>query len=476
MRAPLLAVLAVLATLTTSCGEDPFEPEFRIPPTGALRLITHTTGDDLDADGYELRISGATNLRIGSNDSLVVRGLVPGIYQIRLDNVALNCAMPSGSEAVIVASDTVDVLFAGTCTGLGTIAVTVETTGVDHDPDGYRLIGGVPGFPVNVTTGTNQTVSVRVPRGRYSLTLLEVAANCDITGPNPVDVEVVSGGTADAAFRVGCTPVTRLAYTRQDGIQTIASNGTGAVSLSDGTTTRDRDPAWSPDGRRLAFASMQNGNIDIFVMDADGSNRTRLTTHGAADYKPSWSPDGERIAFVSERDGNAEIYAMRADGSDQARLWSQANAADVDPAWSPDGTRIAFSSDRDGNAEIYVMNAAGGAPLRLTTNDAPDLRPAWSPQGDRIAFERWCTGTGECVPNVFVMLATGAGQTRLTTGREAAWSPDGRKIAYASYDCYYWYYYYDYECQASSIRVIGVDGRGDVGVTGEPANTPAWRW
>jgi TolB protein len=169
---------------------------------------------------------------------------------------------------------------------------------------------------------------------------------------------------------------------------------------------------------------------------------------------------------------------MRADGSDPARLTTQAAAADVDPAWSADGRRIAFSSDRDGNAEIYVMNADGSAPLRLTTNDAPERRPAWSPQDDRITFERWCTGAGECFPEVVVMSATGAAATRLTMGREPAWSPDGRKIAYVSYDCDHYYYYYDhdYVCQASVIRVIGVDGRGDVGVTHEPASTPAWRW
>jgi hypothetical protein len=483
MRAPLIGVplLVLAAILAGSCNDEaPFEPEFRPPATGAMRLITSTTGADLDPDGYDLAIETVGDRRIGANDTLVIGNLLPRTYRLSLSGAAANCSLArTGLDVPIVAGDTFDVVVAGTCMAMGTITVTVETTGVDFDPNGYLVTGSVPGFPLRITTGTSQTVPARVLWGRYSLTLVDVAANCDVTGANPVDVEVASGGTADAAFRVGCAPVTRLAYTVHNRvIQTIASNGTAAISLGDGVTATDRDPAWSPDGLRLAFTSLSNGNIDVFVMDADGSNRVRLTTHLAADQNPTWSPDGARIAFVSERDGNAEIYVMRADGSEQVRLSSRADAADVDPAWSPDGTRIAFSSDRDGNAEIYVMDADGSAPVRLTTNAATDLRPAWSPQGDRIAFERWCS-TGECVPGIIVMGATGAAPTPLTSGAEPAWSPDGRKIAYTSYVCS-WYYYYTYNliygCEPSSIRAIGVDGRGDVDVMGAPATTPAWRW
>jgi Tol biopolymer transport system component len=100
---------------------------------------------------------------------------------------------------------------------------------------------------------------------------------------------------------------------------------------------------------------------------------------------PPSSGDG-LIVFHSERDGNMEIYVMNTDGSDQRRLTNN-DADDVCPAWSPDGTQIAFVSNRGGNDEIYVMNADGSGQRRLTNNDADDGFPAWSPDGMRIAFD-----------------------------------------------------------------------------------------
>ena len=133
---------------------------------------------------------------------------------------------------------------------------------------------------------------------------------------------------------------------------------------------------WSPDSKRIAFTSSRSGDHDIYVMDANGTNQTKLVGDLAPDWDPAWSPDGTRIAFVSLRDGNPEIYVMNADGSDQARLTDN-NADDIEPAWSPDNTRIAFASKRDGNYEIYVMNADGSNQTRLTSNDADDRQPAW---------------------------------------------------------------------------------------------------
>jgi Tol biopolymer transport system component len=99
---------------------------------------------------------------------------------------------------------------------------------------------------------------------------------------------------------------------------------------------------------------------------ADGSGLRNLTPKpvGAAYADPAWSPDGRKIAFVSDRDGNSEIYVMNANGSGQRSL-TRNPAYDADPAWSPDGRKIAFVSNRDGNYGVYVMNADGSGQRRL---------------------------------------------------------------------------------------------------------------
>ncbi|MDP6512914.1 MAG: hypothetical protein QF878_06995 [SAR202 cluster bacterium] len=112
-------------------------------------------------------------------------------------------------------------------------------------------------------------------------------------------------------------------------------------------------------------------------LHADGSGQTNLTNNSAADADPAWSPDGAKIAFWSGRDGNSEMYVMNTDGSDQTRLTT--NDA-WEPAWSPDGAKIAFSSHRDGDWEIYLMNADGSGQTRLTNDPAHDSSPAWSPR------------------------------------------------------------------------------------------------
>ena len=140
-------------------------------------------------------------------------------------------------------------------------------------------------------------------------------------------------------------------------------------------------PTWSPDGTKIAFALDRdvNCNWEIFVMNSDGGDQTRLTSNASPDKCPAWSPDGRQIAFGSQRDGNFEIYVMNADGSNQTRLTTN-TTDDIFPSWSPDGKKIAFTSRRDGNEEIYVINADGSGPTRLTNNSAEDRFPAWSPR------------------------------------------------------------------------------------------------
>jgi Tol biopolymer transport system component len=147
------------------------------------------------------------------------------------------------------------------------------------------------------------------------------------------------------------------------------------------------DVEWSPDGKRIAFASARDGNLEIYVMNSDGSEQKNLTNNPSIDEDPHWSPDGRKIAFVSHRDGKPEICIMNADGSEQKILTDALYT--FYRHWSPDGKKIAFVSWRrsiripflsDGNnkADIYMANADGSEKKRLT-DTGMDWDPVWSP-------------------------------------------------------------------------------------------------
>jgi WD40 repeat protein len=137
-------------------------------------------------------------------------------------------------------------------------------------------------------------------------------------------------------------------------------------------------PDWSPDGSQIAFHSVGDGDAEIWVMNADGTNPRQLTDNDAEDWHPAWSPDGRQIAFMSDRDGNYEIYIMDANGSEPQRLTDNSRE-DWEPDWSPDGTQLVFYTMQSGNYEIYTMNADGSDQQRLTHNAAHDIQPAWCP-------------------------------------------------------------------------------------------------
>ncbi|PYO40524.1 MAG: hypothetical protein DMD29_06140 [Gemmatimonadetes bacterium] len=215
----------------------------------------------------------------------------------------------------------------------------------------------------------------------------------------------------------------------------INVDGTAVAQL---TTSLGNDswPAWKPDGTRLAFQSYRTltpvggkPQADIFVINVDGTGETQLTTDTTNEAQPAWSPDGTKIAFVTDRDGNNEIYVMNADGTSVRRLTNNA-AADEQPAWSPDGGKIAFVSDRTGNPDIFVMDSTGANPVDLTNHPAVDVGPAWSPDSLKIAFHSDRPGNFA----LFVMNADGTNATQLTdasVGDELpAWSPDGTHLVY----------------------------------------------
>ncbi len=176
-------------------------------------------------------------------------------------------------------------------------------------------------------------------------------------------------------------------------------------------TTSNFHPAWSPDGTKIAFSSTRDSNPEIYIMNPNGLNVTRLTHDAADDAQPAWSPDGTKIAFASNRDGNDEIYVMNANGSGQVNLTNHAGS-DLTPAWSPDGTKIAFQSDRETNVAVWIMNADGSNPVRLT-NPSGDPRsaagaPSFSPDGTRIAYEQG--------GDLWVMNVDGTRKIQITSG------------------------------------------------------------
>jgi dipeptidyl aminopeptidase/acylaminoacyl peptidase len=203
----------------------------------------------------------------------------------------------------------------------------------------------------------------------------------------------------------------------------------------DGANTQ---AAWSADGRKIAFVSDRDGNENIYVMDADGTNERRLTENPASDFYPTWSPGpsgSARIAFTSTRDNDREIYVMNADGSDQTRL-TFVDGVDQRPDWFPKGPRIAFESSRDGNYELYAMEADGAGQTRLTFHGAPDTEASWKPNGKILAFS-----SGEAGAADIFAFRTRQGRRRHRRGRHRligdrrddhnpAWSPDGRQMAF----------------------------------------------
>jgi TolB protein len=212
---------------------------------------------------------------------------------------------------------------------------------------------------------------------------------------------------------------------------------TGQIANLTAHPAEDRDPAWSPDGIRLAFASNRDGNRELYLWAAADGSITRLTTDPAYDGAPAWSPDGTRLAFESYRDGNLEIYLLDLAGDSAPVRLTKNQAGDYAPAWSPDGRYVAFTSWRDGDKEIYLADLEDGTVRNLTNRPAAeDEAPAWSPDGTIIAFVSWRYGNVK----LYTMRTDGSQQRRVTASDvydgAPVWFPDGVKrsgIIYTGY-------------------------------------------
>ena len=228
-------------------------------------------------------------------------------------------------------------------------------------------------------------------------------------------------------------------------VHIIKANGSEPIKLTEGGT-----PAWSPDGKKIAFSFGFNGFfgdvVGIYAVDAngenhanltqgkykgnlfpawspDGTNPLNLTRDPHHEDRPSWSPDGTRIAFGAllvprGEKSMSDIFVMDADGGNRIDLTQNPEAVNQFPAWSPDGTKIAYEASPHPNhwfppSNIYVMNADGNQPVMITEGRrfASEGLPTWSPYGRRIAFHR---RNPDGKNDIFAIHADGTGLLNLT--------------------------------------------------------------
>jgi Tol biopolymer transport system component len=256
--------------------------------------------------------------------------------------------------------------------------------------------------------------------------------------------------TAEAAFRGDNGKIFfESDRTGSSQIFSMIPNGTGQTNITKNRSLNEADPAVSPNGKKVAYEY----NREVWVMNADGTDKRKVVGNTGGDASPSWSPDAKKIVFSRN---SSDIWVVNVDGSGQRRLTFTPDRQERDPAYSPDGDRIAYtvSPVNGGGTQIYVMRASGNGQRNLTPEEdieCPDRgtyshnvvsqHASWSPSGRRIAF----TGAGGCTAdgsvtgglNIWTMDPDGDRKRQLTNDEntqdeQPAYSPDGTKITFVS--------------------------------------------
>lgn len=201
----------------------------------------------------------------------------------------------------------------------------------------------------------------------------------------------------------------------------------------------DRNPTWSPDGKRIAFQSSGDGTFQIWLIDTDSGNRTKLTDEISAD-SPAWSPDGNRIAYHSKHKDSVnakpeiqryQVCVIDIDGSNRQSL---TGAGNMQPCWSPGGSKIAFVSGRTKTDQVFIMDSNGQNPKQLTFDSGHKRAPTWSPDGEKIAYVSttriWMINIES--GNQKKLTGFNQGDHFLDVDGHPTWSPDSETVLFHS--------------------------------------------
>jgi len=240
--------------------------------------------------------------------------------------------------------------------------------------------------------------------------------------PAPTPTPVGSGGTVAFAMR----------HNGNSDLYLLTQNDGRLLRLTY-DPAEDRDPAWSPDGRWLAFTSHRAKGWDLYLLEVASSTVLRLTRTPHYEAGPSWSPDSRWLAYEQYEDGNLDIHIIKVDGEENHRLTTH-EAPDYAPAWSPDGRHIVFTSFREGNKDLYLIALDDGTVVNLTnTPDKDEDFAAWSPNGDYLAYSSGVAGDESIWLLPFDREALVEGRLHpilFGTGGQPTWGPDGRALAF----------------------------------------------
>ncbi|MEK8032637.1 Tol-Pal system beta propeller repeat protein TolB [Ideonella sp. DXS29W] len=306
---------------------------------------------------------------------------------------------------------------------------------------------GSPGFPDLRSRGADALVAGSVSKlvdGRFDVRykLWDVVKGVDQGGQSmavqAADLRLAAHRIADAIYEklTGEKGVfaTRIAYVTKGGgrytLRVADADGEGGqVPL----TSPDPiiSPAWSPDGRELAYVSFETRKPVVWVQDMATGQRRQVANFKGSNSAPAWSPDGRQLAVTLSRDGGSQLFLLGRDGSNPRRI-TQSHAIDTEPCFSPDGASIYFVSDRGGSPQIYRMPAGGGNPERVTFQGSYNVSPAISPDGRTMAFVQRTGGGGFKV--MTMDLGSGAVQSVSDTNDDESpsFSPNGRFIIFAT--------------------------------------------